>query len=91
MTLVPPRRARNPPLLFFQVYYNRFQGKSRGVASEKLGKGEKKKIRTRFVSNCKSFDIFYSKFDHSSYLKFVQNITSFVVDCFINTKFSKIT
>ena len=39
----------------------------------------------------RKFDFFYLKFDYySSYLKFMQNITSFIVPCFINTGSSRV-
>ena len=47
--------------------------------------------RTPSVSNYRSIDFFYSKFDYSSYLKIYVNYHIFVVSYFINTTSSKIT
>jgi hypothetical protein len=38
-----------------------------------------------------SFDFFSNKFDHSSYLKNIENIIIVVVVCFINESSPKIT
>jgi len=46
---------------------------------------------TLSVLNCRSFDFFYFKLTTRLILKFMQNINSFVVDRFINTRSSKIT
>ena len=45
---------------------------------------------TLSVSNYRSFDFFYLKFDHSSYSKnYAKYNFFFVVDCFINTRSSR--
>jgi len=46
---------------------------------------------TQFIPNCKSFDFFNIKFDHSSYLKFCIKYHFFVVYWFINKSSSKMT
>ena len=46
---------------------------------------------TSFVSNYRSFDFFISNLTTHLIQKFVQNITSFVVGCFIDTRSSRTT
>jgi len=46
---------------------------------------------TQSIPNCKSFDFFNIKFDHSSYSKFYTKYHFFVVYWFINKSSSRMT